>query len=397
VLQFEWLDHVFSKVVRVFVYVIVLGAATIFILPAQLVPAHSMVRDHFIVFLSFSFLFICLEKLFIRSLIIRLRRRGHNFVPIILFGRGPCAAGVVKKVQSHPEWGLKIIRYVDISTSPAEFEQILKKCYVEEVFFCIPRDISKSGFYIDAYIRVCEEMGRSSRVFQNIVETTRFAQWKYGEFLGYQTIMSYTAELDPDQVVFKRLFDILGAVVGMLIYIGIFPFVACAIKATSKGPVLFRQVRVGKHGKRFILYKFRSMCVDAEEKKKALARKNELKGAIFKIKDDPRVTPVGRFLRKYSIDEIPQFLNVLKGDMALVGTRPPTPDEVDAYESWHFRRISTKPGMTGLWQVSGRSRIENFDDVVNLDLQYIDSWSIWLDMKIIMKTVVVLFHKESAY
>jgi lipopolysaccharide/colanic/teichoic acid biosynthesis glycosyltransferase len=139
------------------------------------------------------------------------------------------------------------------------------------------------------------------------------------------------------------------------------------------------------------------MQMDAEQKKEELLVHNELDGAVFKMKDDPRVTKVGKFMRKFSLDELPQFINVLKGEMSLVGTRPPTPDEVCKYEKWHHRRISVRPGITGLWQVSGRNKISNFDEIVKLDLAYIDSWSIWLDCKIILKTIFVVFQRDSAF
>jgi lipopolysaccharide/colanic/teichoic acid biosynthesis glycosyltransferase len=139
------------------------------------------------------------------------------------------------------------------------------------------------------------------------------------------------------------------------------------------------------------------MYLDAEERKKELEEKNELKGAVFKLKDDPRVTPAGKIIRRFSLDELPQFINVLKGEMSLVGTRPPTPDEVSMYQKWHHRRISTKPGITGMWQVSGRNKITDFDEIVKLDLKYIDSWSIWLDITIILKTLLVFFRKDEAY
>ena len=166
---------------------------------------------------------------------------------------------------------------------------------------------------------------------------------------------------------------------------------------TSLGPVFFKQVRVGRNGKRFIIYKYRTMSMDAEQRKKELLDKNELAGAVFKMKDDPRITSVGKFMRKFSFDELPQFINVFRGEMSLVGTRPPTPDEVCLYQKWHHRRISIRPGLTGLWQVSGRNRISNFDEIVKLDLDYIDSWSIWLDVKIIFKTIFVLFQRDEAF
>ncbi len=180
----------------------------------------------------------------------------------------------------------------------------------------------------------------------------------------------------------------------MAITLLFFPFVAAAIKLDSKGPVLFSQIRIGRNGRRFKIYKFRSMYMDAEERKKELEEKNEMQGLMFKMENDPRITKVGAFLRKTSIDELPQFYNVFKGDMSLVGTRPPTADEFEKYNQYYRRRISMTPGLTGMWQVNGRSDIEDFDDVVKYDLMYIDNWSLRLDIKILFQTVgVVLFGK----
>ena len=173
-------------------------------------------------------------------------------------------------------------------------------------------------------------------------------------------------------------------------------FLAPAILIESRGPLIFKQKRVGKNGRFFYVYKFRSMYKDAEERKKALMEKNEMKGLMFKMTDDPRITKVGKFIRKTSLDELPQFFNILKGDMSLVGTRPPTVGEFKMYESYHKRRLSMKPGLTGMWQVSGRSDIEDFEEVVRLDLEYIDNWSIGLDIKIILKTIGVIFKHKGA-
>jgi lipopolysaccharide/colanic/teichoic acid biosynthesis glycosyltransferase len=175
-----------------------------------------------------------------------------------------------------------------------------------------------------------------------------------------------------------------------------YPLVALAIKIDSAGPVLFSQERIGRNGRRFTFYKFRSMYRDAEERKEELAGRNEMSGPMFKLEDDPRITRVGRFLRKTSLDELPQFFNIVKGDMSLVGTRPPTADEFEKYNQRYRRRISMTPGLTGLWQTSGRSDIEDFDEVVKLDLQYIDNWSLWLDIKILLKTVAVVFSGKGA-
>jgi exopolysaccharide biosynthesis polyprenyl glycosylphosphotransferase len=312
-------------------------------------------------------------------------------------GRGRISAQIYKEMSSHPEWGYRIVKMFDLNTTPSQFEAILGSCYVEEVFFCVPRTLTIKGFKIDSYLKICEEMGRPARVFMNILSSTRFATWKYHRFMDRPTIVSSTAELDPDQMLFKRIVDIIAGTVGFFGLILSYPLVAVLIRLTSPGPVFFKQVRVGRNGKRFILYKYRTMFADAEQKKKELLSQNELAGAVFKIKDDPRVTRFGAFLRKYSLDELPQFINVLRGEMSLVGTRPPTPEEVGHYEKWHHRRISIRPGLTGLWQVSGRNKISNFDEIVKLDLKYIDSWSIWLDCKIIFKTIFVIFQRDTAY
>ena len=190
--------------------------------------------------------------------------------------------------------------------------------------------------------------------------------------------------------------DIVGGLIGCLFTLIIMIFVGPMIYIASPGPIFFAQERVGRNGRKFKMYKFRSMYMDAEERKKELMAQNEMNGLMFKMQDDPRITKVGKFIRKTSIDELPQFFDVLRGDMSLVGTRPPTLDEYKQYESHHKRRLSMKPGITGLWQVSGRSDIEDFEDVVKLDVEYIDNWSLWGDIKILFKTVWVVFAGRGA-
>ena len=217
-----------------------------------------------------------------------------------------------------------------------------------------------------------------------------------GKFAGMPVMTYVMTEMDYRRMMIKRLMDIVGGSIGALITLLFTPFVALAIKLESKGPVFFSQVRIGKNGRRFKMYKFRSMYIDAEERKKELMAQNEVKGLMFKMDNDPRITKVGQFIRKTSIDELPQFFNVLKGDMSLVGTRPPTVDEFEQYNIYYRRRLSITPGLTGMWQVSGRSDIKDFDDVVKLDLKYIDEWSLRQDVKILILTVgVVLFGKGS--
>lgn len=392
ILLFTWHHHLVRRLTTIFFSAGVVGAAILYI-----IPDIDNSRTLYVVFTIIAYLFIIAEKLTLRFLFAELRRSNRNITPVIIFGRGRQASQICKECASHPEWGLRVVRTLDCAITPQEFENALKNTHVEEVYFCIPRALTKSGFLIDPFIQICEEMGRPARVFLNIPRATHFARWEYHRFLDRPTLISHTVELDPDQIIFKRAFDIAGALVGCAILFAVYPVLALAIKFSSRGPVFFKQNRVGKNGKHFTIYKFRSMCNDAEVLKKKLAAQNEVQGAMFKMKDDPRITPIGKFIRKYSLDELPQFLNVLFGEMSLVGTRPPTPDEVEQYQNWHYRRISIKPGITGLWQVSGRNKITSFDEIVRLDLKYIDSWRLWLDITIIFRTFTIVFARRGAY
>ena len=215
--------------------------------------------------------------------------------------------------------------------------------------------------------------------------------------MGDLTVLSgNTQKMALGDTIAKRVLDIIGGIVG-LILTGVFVIIiGPAIVIESPGPIFFSQTRIGKNGRRFKIYKFRSMYMDAEERKKELMEKNKMSGLMFKMDDDPRITKVGKFIRKTSIDEFPQFLNVLKGDMSLVGTRPPTEDEFKQYKARYKKRLAMKPGITGLWQVSGRSSITDFEDVVKLDVQYIENWSFGLDLKILIQTVLVVLKHDGA-
>lgn len=261
---------------------------------------------------------------------------------------------------------------------------------IDEVFILLP-DASRK--YVNNLIHNFEMMGAICHYSIDVTEMT--GNYSHvGEFGGFTVITYSEAQFDYRRRMVKRLIDIVGAIIGLILTAITFPFVAIAIKVNSKGPIFFAQTRIGKNGRRFKIYKYRSMYIDAEERKKELEAQNEAEGLMFKMKNDPRITGVGKFLRKTSIDELPQFYNILIGDMSLVGTRPPTEDEFEKYTPYYKRRLCITPGLTGLWQVSGRSNIENFDDVVKYDLHYIDHWSLSLDFKILLQTVgVVLLGK----
>lgn len=238
-------------------------------------------------------------------------------------------------------------------------------------------EMEQMGIIVDVNIDAFDLLNQGNKVLNRV--------GKYAVVTFARNIISTRG------LVMKRLLDIVGSLVGMLILGIAFVFVAPAIKLESPGPVFFGQTRIGRNGRRFTFYKFRSMYQDAEQRKKELMAQNEVQGLMFKMENDPRITKVGRFIRKTSIDELPQFWNVLKGDMSLVGTRPPTVDEFERYESKHKCRLSMTPGLTGLWQISGRSDIKDFDEVVQLDMQYIDGWSILKDIKILLLTIGVVF------
>lgn len=265
-----------------------------------------------------------------------------------------------------------------------------KEQIVDEVFINVPYD---TGASLAKVVNTFEDMGATVHVSIEILN--RFDDYyKSFNMMGNIPVVTFTnQQYDWKMLFVKRLMDIAGALVGLAITAVVTVFLAPPLLIESPGPLFFAQKRVGKNGRFFKIYKFRSMYRDAEERKKELESQNEMNGFMFKMKDDPRITKVGKFIRKTSIDELPQFFNVLKGDMSLVGTRPPTVDEFRQYEAHQKRRLSAKPGITGLWQVSGRNNIKDFEDVVKLDVQYIDNWSIGLDIKIILKTIRVVFEK----
>ncbi|HGK7235744.1 TPA: sugar transferase [Streptococcus agalactiae] len=259
--------------------------------------------------------------------------------------------------------------------------------------------LSKMTFrnkYDHNYIAVCildssdiEAMGVIVNVNVEALSFDNIGEKRIQTFEGYSVITYSMKFYKYSHLIAKRFLDITGAIIGLLICGIVAIFLVPQIRKDG-GPAIFSQNRVGRNGRIFRFYKFRSMRVDAEQIKKDLLVHNQMTGLMFKLDDDPRITKIGKFIRKTSIDELPQFYNVLKGDMSLVGTRPPTVDEYEKYNSTQKRRLSFKPGITGLWQISGRNNITDFDEIVKLDVQYINEWSIWSDIKIILLTLKVV-------
>lgn len=290
------------------------------------------------------------------------------------------------------------INGVPVKADFGSFIDWLRKDSIDEVFIDIPYD---SGVSLLPFLATMESMGVVVHVNVPLCDAIAAdPQLTLRKTLitvnGKPMLTCSAAEHDPLQLLVKRVIDFLIGLVGTILSAPIIAIVAIPLLIESPGPLIFKQKRVGKNGRTFNIYKLRSMYRDAEARKNALMEQNEMQGLMFKMKNDPRITKVGRFIRRTSIDELPQFWNILRGDMSFVGTRPPTVDEYNEYHSHHKRRLSMKPGLTGLWQVSGRSDITDFEEVVQLDCEYIDNWSIWLDFKIMFKTVGVVFRNKGA-
>jgi exopolysaccharide biosynthesis polyprenyl glycosylphosphotransferase len=333
-----------------------------------------------------------------------LRRRGRNFRSVIVIGSGPRAYGVTEVIAQHPEWGLRVVGFVDEVSTPVDprvpleslfkmidMPDILRERVIDEAIIACPRSMLDR---VAAVVEVCALAGIPVTLLGDLfgfsLPPPRVTHLDSLVALSFAPVHHSAAKL-----LVKRVMDISGASIGLLLSAPVIGVAALAIRITSPGEVFFRQERCGLNGRRFFMYKLRTMCVDAEDLLDELQHANELDGPVFKIRNDPRITRVGAFLRRYSLDELPQFWNVLKGDMSLVGPRPPVPREVHQYELFDRRRLSMRPGLSGLWQVSGRNGI-GFEDWVKLDLQYIDSWSLGLDVRIMLLTLPAVLTGEGA-
>ena len=351
---------------------------------------------------------LVLSRLIFRRILSRIRLRGHNLRQVLVVGTNPRTVQFAKKVESQPELGYHLIGFVDnIWPGIHRFHQIgyplvcdlnnlaqfLRDNVVDEVIMGLPL----KSFYQKASetIDLCEKQGIIVRFLPDIFDL-KMARSKAEEFEGEMLITVYTGHMEGWPVLVKRILDFCFALCLLILASPVFLITALLIKLTSPGPILFIQERVGFNKRTFWLYKFRTMVADAEERLAELEHLNEVGGPVFKIRNDPRITKIGKFLRKTSIDELPQLINVLKSDMSLVGPRPlPIRDYKGFGHDWHRRRFSVRPGITCLWQVNGRTEIP-FEKWMELDMQYIDHWSLWLDLKILIKTMPVVLKGSGA-
>jgi exopolysaccharide biosynthesis polyprenyl glycosylphosphotransferase len=335
-----------------------------------------------------------------------LRRRGVGIKRVVIVGAGEIGRTVMRTIVARPDLGYRVVGFVDDNpekgyTDIGRFKAlgpldnlptILDEEQPDEVIITLPWMYHRK---IMGIVRECERRGVRPRIVPDLFQMS-LTQVNVEDLGGVPLIGVRTVAISKGALLVKRLIDVTVAAVGLVLCAPLFLLIALAIRLDSPGPIIFRQTRVGLRGRHFEMYKFRSMHVGAEEQQDMLADMNEADGPIFKIRDDPRLTRVGRILRRLSMDELPQLVNVLRGEMSLVGPRPPIPAEVEKYQEWHKKRLEAPPGMTGLWQVSGRSRL-SFDEMVLLDIYYIENWSLWLDFKILMRTIPKVLLGEGAY
>jgi len=385
------------RVIKSVILSLVLTGLVIFLLQMNFV-------SRFVIIISAAFLILslsswrALKRTIIRSII----TKGFDNTNILIVGAGNSGRALAEEIENNSNLGLKIIGFLDdkktadvlnykIFGEINALEHIVHKYFIDEIYVTIPSERKK----VYEILLLGNKLGKVVRIIADNF-TLPFAQVKLN-YIGLIPLIKYTnVGSHPTEAFIKRILDVLVSIIGIILLTPLFVAIAFLIKIESPGPIFYRSLRCGKKGKLFNFYKFRSMFKDADNVKETLRHKSEVRGPVFKIKNDPRITRFGKFLRRYSLDELPQLINVLKGDMSLVGPRPPTPDEVAKYDIWQMRRLDVRPGITCLWQVRGRSDL-TFYKWMKWDLWYIDNWSFALDLQILLWTIPAVLKRKGAY
>lgn len=322
------------------------------------------------------------------------RTFNHILTDDLTYSKNGTSTATINKTLTSTD---KEICGIPVVANLENFMSWVRRSSIDEVFINIP-EMEETD--LRPYVEELEDMGVTVHInlhlLENLTKDSKFDNIKCDITNGYPIATFSPTNHNTSALAFKRFMDITGGLIGIILSLPVILITAIPLLIESPGPLFFKQQRVGKNGRLFNIFKLRSMYTDAEERKQELLNENKMSGLMFKMDDDPRITKVGKFIRKTSIDEIPQFFNVLRGDMSLIGTRPPTIDEFEQYESHHKRRLSMRPGMSGMWQVSGRSEIVDFEEIVELDCKYIDEWSLALDIRLIFKTLGVVLGRKGA-
>jgi len=362
-----------------------------------LARAEAVSRLVVVLLIIFSTALLCIRRAVWRRMVYKRYREGLETRNVLIVGAGRVAHALRNHLESLRHLGFRFKGFVALSEREAESGDadiigdvrnclsLARSLFVDEIFFSVPAEKK----LVIALVEEARAVGIDVRVVPDLYDGLA---WNAPvEYIGqFPTIPLHRRDLPIGAFLLKRAIDITGASLALLIGSPIMLLLMMAIKLDSDGPVFYKAQRIGRKGRTFSCYKFRTMCADAEGLKESLKHKNERDGVLFKITNDPRITKVGRLLRKYSLDELPQLYNVLRGDMSLVGPRPPIASEVEQYDISHLRRLDVLPGMTGLWQVEARQD-PSFDSYISLDTAYVENWSLWLDMKILARTVGVVF------
>ncbi len=384
--------------------VVAIGAAIIifFIFVLRLTMISRIVL---VFFLGINLLTLYSSKILLFTVSKYYRSKGFNKKNVFVMA-DDSSEEFLDKLLGHPEWGYRILmilsdsprikekygRQVKVITAKASVKSIIEFDVVDEVIYCMNEINQKE---IQSLIYACEEIGVSFRMQSHLWNVTGTkSKLTYFDEIPFFTFQNTPTDYLALQL--KWFLDYVFAFLTLLLFAPVMIAVIILIKVSSPGPVLFRQMRVGLRGRKFYLYKFRTMVQDAEKMKEDLESLNEVDGPVFKIKDDPRITRIGKFLRKTGLDELPQFYNVLRGDMSVVGPRPPIPEEVSKYERWQLRRLSMKPGLTCIWQIMPNRNNIPFNQWMKLDLQYIDTWSPKLDLMLFIKTIKTVITAEGS-
>jgi exopolysaccharide biosynthesis polyprenyl glycosylphosphotransferase len=379
-------------------------AAAFFGAIAYLSKFHFLSRSLIFVIFGLGAFLILLERIGVAFFFYYFRKKGFNVRYVLIIGTKKRACAFIERIHKHPQWGFVISGLIDndptlvgtkvmghnvlgtLNDVPAIFEQMT----IDDIIVAVPRTWLN---LIEETILYCDQLGKRISIATDLF-TLPISKFRQETFHGLPILIFQSSPMRDWGLCIKRFLDIIISCTALIVLSPLFLIIIVLIKTSSKGQYLFRQIRCGLNGRKFILYKFRTMVVAAEARLEELRKYNEMSGPVFKMTDDPRLIPHGKWMRKFSVDELPQFFNVLRGDMSIVGPRPAIPSEVKKYDSWQKRRLSMRPGLTCIWQIEGRNRITSFEEWMSLDLKYIDNWSLKLDFLIFLQTIpAVIFGK----
>ncbi len=394
----SWLEEMYSLLTATFTGIVILIFIFFFFRPQFYSRLIYIYAGILIV------IFLTLARVLTRMILGRLRKRGIGVDRALIVGAGELGRAIMRNVLAQPDLGYHIEGFVDddpakgsIGNFPLlggtdQLPRLLRERAIDEVLITLPWHAREKIVHL---MEQAEAAGARVKIVPDLFQLS-LSKIAVDAVGGIPLIGVKESAISGSALSLKRVMDVFISVLLSLVGFIFIALIAALIKLTSPGPVIFKQERVGRGGKLFTAYKFRTMRVGADDEKENLQHLNEASGPLFKIRNDPRMTAMGKWLRRTSFDELPQLWNVLRGDMSLVGPRPPLPNEVAQYEEWHKRRLDVAPGVTGLWQVSGRSEL-TFDEMVMLDLYYIENWSPWLDLWILIKTIPALLTARGAY